>query len=88
MNVSVLMKSLANIFNSSNFYKEARMVSFLDRLLDTITIKIKKWCSLGRALREANEGSRSAQSFLEEYITSAREIVLKYDQQFFLKELM
>ena len=42
MNVAVLMKSLSSIFDTSNFYKEARMVSFLDRLLETVTAKIKK----------------------------------------------
>ena len=42
MNVGILMKTLHNIFLSSRFYKEARMVSFLDRLLQTITGKIKK----------------------------------------------
>ena len=41
------------------------MVSFLDRLLESITSKIKKYCSLGRALREANEGSTSAKSFID-----------------------
>jgi hypothetical protein len=65
MNTAVLMKSLSSIFGSSNFYKEARMVSFLDRLLESITSKIKKYCSLGRALREANEGSTSAKSFID-----------------------
>ena len=64
MYVAVLMKSLSNIFDTSNFYKEARMVSFLNRLLDTITAKVRKYCSLGRALREANDGSSSAKSFL------------------------
>mmetsp|Transcript_24812 Transcript_24812/g.33215 ORF Transcript_24812/g.33215 Transcript_24812/m.33215 type:complete len:152 (+) Transcript_24812:895-1350(+) len=37
MNVGILMKTLHNIFLSSRFYKETRMVSFLDRLLQTIT---------------------------------------------------
>lgn len=41
MQVGILMRSLENIFISSHFYKEARMVSFLDRLLDCITKKIK-----------------------------------------------
>jgi hypothetical protein len=31
-----LMKSLKNIYENSNFYKEARIVSFIDRLLDCI----------------------------------------------------
>ena len=33
LNVGILMKTLHHIFLSSRFYKEARMVSFLDRLL-------------------------------------------------------
>lgn len=33
MSIGILMKTLYNIFESSRFYKEARMVSFLDRLL-------------------------------------------------------
>ena len=31
-----LLKSLKNIYENSNFYKEARIVSFIDRLLDCI----------------------------------------------------
>jgi hypothetical protein len=60
MNVGVLMKTLSNIFESSRFYKEARMVSFLDRLLQVITLKIKKRITLGKALSEASQGPRSA----------------------------
>jgi hypothetical protein len=35
------MKSLKSIYENSNFYKEARMVSFIDRLLECILSKIK-----------------------------------------------
>ena len=35
------MKSLKNIYENSNFYKEARIVSFIDRLLECIVTKIK-----------------------------------------------
>lgn len=31
-----LLKSLKSIYESSNFYKEARIVSFIDRLLTTV----------------------------------------------------
>ena len=41
LNISALMKSLKNIYENSNFYKEARIVSFIDRLLDCICTKIK-----------------------------------------------
>ncbi len=36
-----LLKSLKNIYENSNFYKEARIVSFIDRLLQCIFTKIK-----------------------------------------------
>lgn len=39
--IVVLLKSLKNIYENSNFYKEARIVSFIDRLLDCILGKIK-----------------------------------------------
>lgn len=39
--IGALMKSLKNIYDSSNFYKEARIVSFVDRLLESIISKIK-----------------------------------------------
>ena len=50
LNVGILMKTLKNIFMSSKFYKEARMVSFLDRLLQTITAKIRRRITLNKAL--------------------------------------
>ena len=36
-----LLKSLKNIYENSNFYKEARIVSFIDRLLQCILNKVK-----------------------------------------------
>ena len=51
MCVGVLMKTLENIFENSNFYKEARMVSFLDQLLQSIISKIKNQCNLGNSIR-------------------------------------
>ena len=47
------------------------MVSFLDRLLQTITGKIKKRVTLAKALKEASQGPRSAQSFIETQILGA-----------------
>lgn len=41
MVITALLKSLNNIYKNSNFYKEARIVSFVDRLLDCIKTKIK-----------------------------------------------
>lgn len=42
MVIVALLKSLKSIYDNSNFYKEARIVSFVDRLLDTIKDKLMK----------------------------------------------
>lgn len=41
-----LLKSLKNIYESSNFYKETRIVSFIDRLHESIIAKIKAKMSI------------------------------------------
>lgn len=41
LNVGVLLKTLKNIFENSSFYKEARTVSFIDRLMSCIVQKLK-----------------------------------------------
>ena len=38
--IVALLKSLQNIYENSNFYKEARIVSFVDRLLESIKTKL------------------------------------------------
>jgi len=48
--IVALLKSLRNIYNNSNFYKEARIVSFVDRLLDTIKKKLMNKFSLQRSI--------------------------------------
>ena len=40
MVIIALLKSLKNIYQNSNFYKEARIVSFVDRLLEKIKAKL------------------------------------------------
>ena len=45
-----LLKSLKNIYENSNFYKEARIVSFIDRLLDCIKAKIKSKMSINKSV--------------------------------------
>lgn len=42
LNLGALMNSLHNIFQSSNFYKENRMLSFLDRLLQCLQVKMRQ----------------------------------------------
>lgn len=48
--IVVLLKSLKNIYENSNFYKEARIVSFIDRLLDCIVGNIKKRTSINLSI--------------------------------------
>ena len=64
------------------------MVSFLDRLMDCITLKIRKQINLTKGLRMACDGSTSVKSYLEEQVQAAKEILVKYESSFFLKELM
>lgn len=45
-----LMKSLKSIYDNSNFYKEARIVSFIDRLLDCILGKVKNSVTISRSV--------------------------------------
>ena len=71
MNIGILMRTLHNIFLSSRFYKEARMVSFLDRLLQTVTAKIKRRVTLAKALKEASQGPRTAEAFIDGPIAGA-----------------
>ena len=88
LNVGVLMKTCNDIFMASRFYKEARMVSFLDRLLQTITDKIKRKITLGKALQEVAKGNDQAENFLNGVINGALQSVQKFDEGFFIKELM
>lgn len=44
--IIALLRSLQNIYNNSNFYKEARIVSFVDRLMETIKSKMQSKLNL------------------------------------------
>ncbi len=48
--VASLMKTLKNIYENSNFYKEARIVSFIDRLHECIIAKIKQHININVAI--------------------------------------
>lgn len=48
--IVALLKSLKSIYENSNFYKEARIVSFVDRLLDCIKGKLAKKFGLSQAV--------------------------------------
>lgn len=64
------------------------MVSFLDRLLQLVTLKIKKRVTLAKALSEAAQGPRSAEAYLEQTMAAALQSVEKYEEGFFISELM
>lgn len=69
-----LLKSLKNIYENSNFYKEARIVSFVDRLLATITNKLKKKFGLQMSIMK---GIKDYDGFQEE-IERGLSIVTKF----------
>jgi hypothetical protein len=79
-----LLKSLKNIYDNSNFYKEARIVSFVDRLLATITNKLKGKFSLQMSVMK---GIKEHENFQEE-IERGISIVTKFQENFFIAQLM
>lgn len=48
--IVALLKSLKSIYENSNFYKEARIVSFVDRLLECIKKKLESKFGLSQAV--------------------------------------
>jgi hypothetical protein len=48
--IVALLKSLKSIYDNSNFYKEARIVSFVDRLLECIKQKLMKKFGLSQSV--------------------------------------
>lgn len=52
LTIVVLLKSLKNIYENSNFYKEARIVSFIDRLLECILNKFKSKMSINISMMQ------------------------------------
>lgn len=49
--VSALLKSLHNIFQTSNFYKEVRIVSFVDKLVATLIKKVQQTQNIQAAVK-------------------------------------
>ena len=69
-----LLKSLKNIYESSNFYKEARIVSFIDRLLECILRKVKAKLTINISIMR---GKKNLELFDQE-IQCAQSIVTKF----------
>ena len=82
--IVALLKSLKNIYENSNFYKEARIVSFVDRLLVTITNKLKSKFGLQKSIMK---GIKDYDNFQEE-IGRGIGIVRKFEENFFVAQLM
>jgi hypothetical protein len=50
LNVAPLLKTCKHVYENSSFYKEARIVSFIDRLVSCLCEKIKKKLSMRGAV--------------------------------------
>lgn len=74
------MKSLKNIYENSNFYKEARIVSFIDRLLDCIFLKIKSKMNINLSLMR---GKSEYEVFTQD-LAMAQSIVTKFQEVIFI----
>lgn len=83
LKVGVLLKSLKQIYENSKFYKEARIVSFIDRLLQTITAKIANKVSLQKCIQKGKENVDEVQTELE----SARQTILKFQDNLFIAQM-
>jgi RNAse (barnase) inhibitor barstar len=79
-----LLKSLKNIYENSNFYKEARIVSFIDRLLDCILGKVKASLSINWS---AIRGQKDYEAYDQE-IQCAQSVITKFKENFFVANLM
>ena len=79
-----LMKSLKSIYDNSNFYKEARIVSFIDRLLDCILRKVKNSMTISRSVLR---GKTDFEVFDQE-LQCAQSVITKFKENFFVANLM
>jgi hypothetical protein len=79
-----LLKSLKSIYENSNFYKEARIVSFVDRLLECIKQKLVSKFGLAQAV---SLGLKDYQNFTEQ-IEQGKNIISKFKDNFFILDLM
>lgn len=82
-NISVVLKTLQNVFNNSNFYKEARIVSFIDRLLDCVKDKFRKHLTFGKAIQA---GQKDCENFRFEVTEMAKTAIEKFKENFFVVE--
>ena len=84
MVIIALLKSLKNIYQNSNFYKEARIVSFVDRLLEKIKSKLQGKLGLQKSLMLAIKNYEQFQTDIDQ----GKSIIKKFLENFFISELM
>lgn len=78
MVISSLLKSLKNIYENSTFYKEAQIISFIDKLLQCIMSKIKAKVNVNACMREGQRYGDSYAEFQKKQIEEAKAIVSKF----------
>jgi hypothetical protein len=81
-----MMKSIKHIYENSNFYKEVRIVSLLDRLLENIIAKIKTHINISQALRQGRSGGFD--KFADDSTQIALSLIKKYAEHFFISGIM
>ena len=86
LSIGVLLKSLKNIYDNSNFYKEARIVSFIDRLLTCIVNKIRSRCSLGTSIQQGRQGK--LQDYMLNVLEGSKASIVKFSENFFIAEVL
>ena len=71
----ITWKKLKNIYENSNFYKEARIISFIDRLVQTIITKIKIRVSIPISIKK---GIKNYQEYSSIELAQAKIIITKF----------
>lgn len=79
-----LLKSLKNIYENSNFYKEARIVSFIDRLLACIISKLKAKFTINLSVIKGKQDYTG----YEQELQHATSVISKFQENFWVAELM
>ena len=74
------MKKLKILYENSNFYKEIRIVSFIERLVQCVQQKIQDQISLKLAL--------TGLSVNLELVEQSKTLISQIENNFFLKDLM
>ena len=65
LNVAPLLKTCKNVYENSSFYKEARIVSFIDRLVTCLVDKIKSKISMRGAVQAGTKNDANYKKMLE-----------------------